>query len=580
MISFSIWHEPLGINRFWCMFEWIFKHRDMSFFFSSRQTNSFFFFGNLGVQWEIDGKREIHWSHVISIIVKILFFSLLLNVVDFIQYNTFCFNFRNKNMSSVLIDNDSSSSISNEIDSLVLSRVRTIVKFYIWPLLVIFGVTGNSLSILVLTRRRLIRTSTNNYLTILAAFDCCYLISTLLLNFGTHSKFSQYSLTSTFIFALRPLADFSSNTATWLIVCFTLERTLAVARPIYAKQMCSVRRSRRLIVSVLLISFLITLPTLFEQKLIQRQFASNSTESMEKFKEQTRFFQNLHRFYLIFICIVIIWIPLLIISVCNSILIWFDLIFWFHWNRIIFFRFVHRSRHFGGKTRANSFSESEENSSSFTHKLDYSTSNSFRTGGTNPFYLRRHRRSVVQKRKVTIILICCLFVALLLWTPQSLSLTYEIFFENYHQMSRDHQTYLLIFNNFANLFLCINASIDFILYCFLSDKFARTCRQILCRQCSHLESEVQRRSRVLSIHRTSIVLQPTPSENRYRYLAANTTNDYYLQIYDFYRHPATQRTIPRKKQKKPISSTMKCDRKIFYQQSLSKMREQLHWCYF
>ena len=92
-------------------------------------------------------------------------------------------------MSSSLIDTHTVSSV--ERNSLLLSHVRTIVKFYIWPLLVLFGLTGNCLSILVLTRRRLIRTSTNNYLTILAAFDSCYLISTLILNFGSHSTFSQ-----------------------------------------------------------------------------------------------------------------------------------------------------------------------------------------------------------------------------------------------------------------------------------------------------------------------------------------------------------------------------------------------------
>ncbi|CAF3351156.1 unnamed protein product [Rotaria sp. Silwood1] len=98
-----------------------------------------------------------------------------------------------------------------ERNFLLLTHVRLIVKFYIWPLFVVFGLTGNCLSILVLTRRRLIRTSTNNYLTILAAFDSCYLIFTLILNFGSHPTFSQSAFTHTLLFLLRPLADFSSN---------------------------------------------------------------------------------------------------------------------------------------------------------------------------------------------------------------------------------------------------------------------------------------------------------------------------------------------------------------------------------
>jgi hypothetical protein len=226
-------------------------------------------------------------------------------------------------MSSSLIYTYSLSSI--ETNSLILSHVRIIVKFYIWPLLVLFGLTGNCLSILVLTRRRLIRTSTNNYLTILAAFDSCYLIFTLLLNFGSHPKFSKYSFTETFLYILRPLADFSSNTATWLIVCFTLERTLAVAKPIYAKRTCSVRRSRHLICTLLIICFLITLPTFFEKSLVREIYNNEINYNLTGIKNLTKqqeFFLNLHRLYLVFICIVIIWIPLILLCICNSILIW------------------------------------------------------------------------------------------------------------------------------------------------------------------------------------------------------------------------------------------------------------------
>jgi len=226
-------------------------------------------------------------------------------------------------MSSSLIYTYSLSSI--ETNSLILSHVRIIVKFYIWPLLVLFGLTGNCLSILVLTRRRLIRTSTNNYLTILAAFDSCYLIFTLLLNFGSHSKFSKYSFTETFLHILRPLADFSSNTATWLIVCFTLERTLAVAKPIYAKRTCSVRRSRHLICALLIICFLITLPTFFEKSLVREIYNNEINYNLTGIKNLTKqqeFFLNLHRLYLVFICIIIIWIPLILLCICNSILIW------------------------------------------------------------------------------------------------------------------------------------------------------------------------------------------------------------------------------------------------------------------
>jgi hypothetical protein len=177
-------------------------------------------------------------------------------------------------------------------------------------------------------------------------------------------------------------------------------------------------------------------------------------------------------------------------------------------------RYVHRSRRFDTdyfsvpvyETYQRTSSGSVNHNEFSTTKLSLSsTSTSTTIVNTYAIHLRRHNHSYTQKRKVTIVLICCLCVPLLLWTPQSLSLTYETLIESYVDMSKQRQTILLIFNNFANLFLCINASIDFILYCFLSDNFVRTCKQIICRQCVNYTSKFDQRSRFLSFDRGSLI---------------------------------------------------------------------------
>ncbi|CAF3346816.1 unnamed protein product [Rotaria sp. Silwood1] len=452
-----------------------------------------------------------------------------------------------------------------ERNFLLLTHVRLIVKFYIWPLFVVFGLTGNCLSILVLTRRRLIRTSTNNYLTILAAFDSCYLIFTLILNFGSHPTFSQRAFTHTLLFLLRPLADFSSNTATWLIVCFTLERTLAVAKPIYAKRTCSVRRSRHVICTLLIICFLITLPTYFENNFIHNVNVIEN-ENVTVDIKQKEVFITLHRLYLVFICVVIIWIPLILLCICNSILIWY----------------VHHSRRFNDRLQLTTVYNTYSNSSLLPlNKSDYSTNNYHKTSFSCPsniqlknsysFSLRRHSRSFVQKRKVTIVLIFCLFVALLLWTPQSLSLTYETLIESYSDMSSERRIILLIFNNFANLFLCINASIDFILYCFLSEKFARTCRQMICCPCSNHEVNSGQRSRIMSLDRTSfIVTNLSNNICQQQQLTNNRINNYDTTLYPIYHHSLINQT--NKKSKMNLIQTLrannKIDQQVFYHPSL------------
>jgi hypothetical protein len=198
------------------------------------------------------------------------------------------------------------------------------------------------------------------------------------------------------------------------------------------------------------------------------------------------------------------------------------------------------------------------------------------------FHLRRHSRSDIRKRKVTIVLIFCLCVALLLWTPQSLSLTYETLIESYSQMSPKHRTILLIFNNFANLFLCINASIDFILYCFLSDKFARTCKQIICRQCSNHKVNANQRSRMASLDRTSFIVSNTSNNmhQQQQQLAANKTNNYYTQLYNFSYQSST--SVKHKKCKRNFSTTLttttgntKINNRVLYRTSLTEKKQTL-----
>lgn len=243
---------------------------------------------------------------------------------------------------------------------------------------------------------------------------------------------------------------------------------------------------------------------------------------------------------------------------------------------------MHRSRRFDidSSPAFNPFSNESDVVPSNQNKFSFVSTMSPKTSYTYP--LRRHSRSDIRKRKVTIVLIFCLFVALLLWTPQSLSLTYETMIESYADMSPERRIILLIFNNFANLFLCINASIDFILYCFLSEKFARTCRQILWRQCSAHKTNASQRSRMFSLDRTSFLYPVSTTASaaaamhihQQQLIAANTTNNYYAQLYP------TFESKDKKWKKKfvqtlsPATSMSARNHRIFYQTSLHENKKR------
>lgn len=137
------------------------------------------------------------------------------------------------------------------------------------------GVTGNILAIIVLTKRRMIMSSTNNYLVALALVDIAYLLLTLILNTLQNPCFTNTSLSAIILTICRPIADFSSNASVWLTVTFTVERSIAITYPLQSRTWCSVYRARKVILSVMCASLLCTLPSAFETKLVQINESKN-----------------------------------------------------------------------------------------------------------------------------------------------------------------------------------------------------------------------------------------------------------------------------------------------------------------
>jgi len=133
----------------------------------------------------------------------------------------------------------------------------------------LLGVTGNILAIIVLTKRRMIMSSTNNYLVALAIVDIAYLLLTLILNTLQNPCFTNTSLSEIVLTICRPIADFSSNTSVWLTVTFTVERWVAITYPLQSRTWCTLYRARKIILSVMCASLICTLPSAFEMKLVR-----------------------------------------------------------------------------------------------------------------------------------------------------------------------------------------------------------------------------------------------------------------------------------------------------------------------
>ncbi len=141
--------------------------------------------------------------------------------------------------------------------------------------------TGNILAIIVLTKRRMIMSSTNNYLVALALVDIAYLVLTLILNTSHNPCFIGTTLSDILVTICRPIADFSSNTSVWITVTFTVERWVAITYPLKSRTWCTVHRARKIIISVMCAALICTSPSAFEMKLVRVNEIQNSTNSNE-----------------------------------------------------------------------------------------------------------------------------------------------------------------------------------------------------------------------------------------------------------------------------------------------------------
>lgn len=295
------------------------------------------------------------------------------------------------------------------------------------PVVMVFGVIANSLSIIVLTRVRM-QSSTNWYLAALAVFDLMYLIFNFTLSLKHRHNVKNSAWYNYYLPWAYPLADISSNTSVWLVVTFTIERYIAVCHPIRGKRWCTQGRAKLATVVVCIFSVLCTIPTFFERR--TQVTVENGTEVKIVRTEYTELAAN-ERFqqtYYWLTAVVFVFIPIVLLFIFNGFLV--------------------RSL----KTAA-------------TIRRQISSR------GT------KSMKKAQQENKTTLMLVAVVLVFLICQLPSAVLLIMSNFIPH-----DDMSTWNLVIglNNISNLLMAINASCNFILYSLLSRKFRQTFRTTFC----------------------------------------------------------------------------------------------------
>lgn len=148
-------------------------------------------------------------------------------------------------------------------------QFRFVLYVVIVPIIVLFGVVGNILSIIVLGRDR-IQPSTAFTLRVLSWADIVFLLFCLL--FTTQPAISDIHVSSLhgqvilhlFTIYMHPLYHATQMISTWTLVLVTVERYILVCKPLHAVKYVTMRRLTLALVIICISAILFQVPLFFQ----------------------------------------------------------------------------------------------------------------------------------------------------------------------------------------------------------------------------------------------------------------------------------------------------------------------------
>ncbi|XP_076448364.1 sex peptide receptor-like [Babylonia areolata] len=151
------------------------------------------------------------------------------------------------------------------------------------PIVYSVGIVGIVLTVVVLSRKTMC-TSTNCYLTALAVADLMVLLLLSVIMVTEHVG-SCYRHLEDFFFAFFQINTILLNMAlfasVWITVLLAVERYIAICHPMKAMLICTTRRARYLIGLIFLLALVVRFPNFLDMALVEKRLyrADNSTYS-------------------------------------------------------------------------------------------------------------------------------------------------------------------------------------------------------------------------------------------------------------------------------------------------------------
>lgn len=183
------------------------------------------------------------------------------------QFNTTPADYQNE--ASIIFGAGLNLTIPEEEDDNMSEKTRQKVTYYLGMcslVLCCFGLVGNTLSAIVLTRKPM-RSSTYSYLCGLSVCDfLVVLFSLLLVMYDVRTdQDSWYAKIYPYMFPwVHPAAFTFQVTSVWLTLAFTVDRYIMICHPFKAEPYCTISRARKVIVALYFFGICFNMPKFFE----------------------------------------------------------------------------------------------------------------------------------------------------------------------------------------------------------------------------------------------------------------------------------------------------------------------------
>ncbi|CAH1791116.1 unnamed protein product [Owenia fusiformis] len=312
-------------------------------------------------------------------------------------------------------------------------------------LLCVLGIIGNIFSIVVLQHDRAAKgTSLNFLLQALAVCDSIFLFMRIFLYplptiFTTTGYLkSYYSMFLKTITILLPMIYTAQGASIWLVVMVTIDRYLAVCRPLDIGMQCTKGKARQVVIIVIVLDILFNLPRFFERVTYTiTDPCTNVTIVTNKYSDfaQNPVYIKLYRIGAYFI--VIYLIPLLVLSIMNT-------------------RLIQEIKR--------------------TSKVHKDLANSVALMDT-----RKERH----EKEITLTLIAVVTVFIITQTPDFIREIIVIIFpvdmlSTVVNIQHGQFNWTIYYLGVCNLLLTVNSSVNFLIYCYFGRRFRRIFRVIFC----------------------------------------------------------------------------------------------------